>query len=169
MQKIWFIVRHPPLPRTRAGQSLFATCLDSDSGAYLKARYITALHSQPLFHCTRCYASQLRSLNNRSSTGKRSFHGDFEQWNMEHEASTLHDQPIQHLSWCLSLVCLHLNPGVVWRVSQFVYLSTRGSPTWQEWANNRYAVSTGCFAQLVLHNGWWRSHLVPGYCHCHGC
>lgn len=157
-----------PLPRTRAWWSLFATCLDSDSGAYLKARYITALHSHPLFHCTRCYATQLRSLNNCSSTGKRSFHVDFEQWNMEHEASTLHDrmpkQSIQHLS----VVCLHLNLAVVWRVSQFVYLSTRGSPTWQEWANNRYAVSTARFAQLVLHNGWWRSHLVPDYCHCHG-
>lgn len=30
--------------------------------------------------------TERRSLNNYSSTGKRLFHGDFEQWNMEHEA-----------------------------------------------------------------------------------
>lgn len=47
-----------PLPRTRAGQSLFATCLESDSGTYLKARYITALLSLPLFHCTCLYANR---------------------------------------------------------------------------------------------------------------
>lgn len=86
-----------PLPRTRAGQSLFATCLESDSGAYLKARYITALHSLPLFHCTCLCKPNVDPSTTIPLLERSSFTviSNIETWSMK----LIPKQSIQHISW----------------------------------------------------------------------